>query len=370
MEGGFMKKLIQGCLLLCTLVFAASQTKAQITITAADVAAQYVAGSTTTWRFDTTQITQVNIGDTGATSWDFSHLLGDSSFTIASVAPATTPFVNDFPGATQAIQSTLSLQVMDGVSATGTAYEFYKLDSYWVDFGIKGTGLVNNAIPGTVVWQKIPADTLLKLPLTMGTQWGSSDSAITLIDVSPFFASRTAKFESSENIVDAYGSMTMPDSTVHQALRIRRTLRISPGTVSYTFLARNGAFVRFTATNPAFPISGVIEVRDISWSGPVVTPTAIGSGSPDVPKEFSLEQNYPNPFNPSTLIQYGLPQGSHVLLDVYNVIGQKVATLVNETRPAGYYTERFDGAGLASGIFFYRMSTSGVTFLKKMLMIK
>jgi hypothetical protein len=59
-----------------------------------------------------------------------------------------------------------------------------------------------------------------------------------------------------------------------------------------------------------------------------------------------------------------------VTLEVFSVLGQKVATLVNESRPAGYYTEKFNGAGMASGIYFYRMSTSRATILKKMLMIK
>lgn len=90
----------------------------------------------------------------------------------------------------------------------------------------------------------------------------------------------------------------------------------------------------------------------------------------ETPARFALEQNYPNPFNPSTSIDFALAHQEHVKLEVFNVLGQKVATLVNETRPAGTYVEKFNGSGLASGIYFYRMTAGGLTFLKKMLMIK
>lgn len=118
------------------------------------------------------------------------------------------------------------------------------------------------------------------------------------------------------------------------------------------------------------PNDGALVSQELS--SPInINPTALAvEEGVRLPEIFVLEQNYPNPFNPSTSIDFALPHQDHVTLEVYNVLGQKVATLVNETRPAGYYRERFDGAGLASGIYFYRMSTTGATFLKKMLMIK
>jgi hypothetical protein len=369
-----MNRLLHGFAFLCVLALTTAQAKAQITITNADVAAQYAVGVTTTRYFDTTRTTQVNIGDTGATAWDFSHFRRDSTLTTTAVQPSANQFPNEFPGATHALKSTLTLTIAFGggqVTASGTAYEGFKLDSYFVDFGVKGSGLVNGVAPGTVIWTKAPPDTVYKLPMTKGTQWASSDSAITAISVPPLYTPPpTAVYESSTNLVDAYGSMTLPDTTVHQALRIRKTLRTASGTVSYTFLAKDGAFVAFTAANPASPISGTIQIRNISWGKAITSATAIASNGPNIPQNFLLEQNYPNPFNPSTVIQYGLPQQSHVLLDVYNVIGQKVATLVNENQEAGIHEVHFSGSGLPSGVYFYRLTAGGFVNTLKMILTK
>jgi len=72
-----------------------------------------------------------------------------------------------------------------------------------------------------------------------------------------------------------------------------------------------------------------------------------------IPVEFRLFQNYPNPFNPTTTIRYGLPARSHVTLTVFNTLGQQIGELVNGATEAGYHEVQFDGASLASGVYFY-----------------
>jgi hypothetical protein len=95
-----------------------------------------------------------------------------------------------------------------------------------------------------------------------------------------------------------------------------------------------------------------------------------GVSEKPLPKEFALDQNYPNPFNPSTNIEYAVPRESRVQLEVYNLLGQRVATLVDETKPAGYYTASFNAVGFSSGLYFYRMTAGETSFLKKMMLVK
>jgi hypothetical protein len=92
--------------------------------------------------------------------------------------------------------------------------------------------------------------------------------------------------------------------------------------------------------------------------------------SPTAPKTFLLEQNYPNPFNPSTTIRYQLPVASEVKLEVYDVLGKKIATVVNERQSAGAYQVVWNASGLSSGTYFYRLQAGTFVETKKMIMVK
>jgi len=86
---------------------------------------------------------------------------------------------------------------------------------------------------------------------------------------------------------------------------------------------------------------------------------------------FFLFQNYPNPFNPTTTIKYALPKASKVKLEVFNVLGQKVAVLVNTHKAAGYHQVTFNGSGLPSGVYYYRMETDkGFVQTRKLVLLK
>jgi photosystem II stability/assembly factor-like uncharacterized protein len=98
--------------------------------------------------------------------------------------------------------------------------------------------------------------------------------------------------------------------------------------------------------------------------------TGINNLSNEVPQNFSLKQNYPNPFNPGTVIRFQMPVAGQASLKVYDAMGREVQTLVNERLNAGIYETKFEGSGLTSGVYFYKIVTEGFTETKKMLMIK
>ena len=85
---------------------------------------------------------------------------------------------------------------------------------------------------------------------------------------------------------------------------------------------------------------------------------------------FELSQNYPNPFNPATTIRYALPQRSHVTLTVFNALGQQVATLVNESQDPGFHDVPFNGGGLASGVYIYRLQAGEYVQSRTLVLLK
>ncbi|MBK9097159.1 MAG: T9SS type A sorting domain-containing protein [bacterium] len=99
-------------------------------------------------------------------------------------------------------------------------------------------------------------------------------------------------------------------------------------------------------------------------------PTGINDYNNIQPNNFVLYQNFPNPFNPSTVISYQLPVSSNVTLKVYGILGNEVATLVNDFLPSGSYETEFSGVGLTSGIYFYQVQASNFVETKKMILIK
>lgn len=121
--------------------------------------------------------------------------------------------------------------------------------------------------------------------------------------------------------------------------------RLSTGKYNYRLKQTD-----FNGSFKYYELSGVVEVG--------------------IPAEFALSQNYPNPFNPSTKIDYDIPTDGIVAVILYDMSGREVAKLVNDFRPAGYYTLSFNGANLSSGMYFYRLSSAGFSQTKKMVLVK
>ncbi|NUN09673.1 MAG: T9SS type A sorting domain-containing protein [Ignavibacteriaceae bacterium] len=138
--------------------------------------------------------------------------------------------------------------------------------------------------------------------------------------------------------------------------------------------AGNYSLVTNTSAYSAARIDDIDVSGDLNASEVTITisPEGVTSvkGSTIAPATFELSQNYPNPFNPSTVIKYSVPAATNVTLSVYNVIGQKVATLVNEVKNAGTYEVKFNASSLSSGLYIYKLETPGQTITRKMTLLK
>jgi hypothetical protein len=98
--------------------------------------------------------------------------------------------------------------------------------------------------------------------------------------------------------------------------------------------------------------------------------TDVVQGGSEMPTGYALQQNYPNPFNPTTTIKFELPQTSEVRLSVYDLLGREVSVVVNEKRNAGVHEVKFDGTGLSSCVYFYRIQAGDFTQTKRLLLLK
>lgn len=135
----------------------------------------------------------------------------------------------------------------------------------------------------------------------------------------------------------------------------------SPGAApEYAAEVKTGAVVLWTLVTPSQPFSYKVKTKPL---------TGISEGTA-LPNEFSLSQNYPNPLNPSTRIEYELPSASYVTLEVFDLLGKKAATLVNDYRNAGKHIIDFNAKGLASGVYYYVINANGFVQAKKMLLLK
>jgi len=169
------------------------------------------------------------------------------------------------------------------------------------------------------------------------------------------------------------------DTTSTFSYRIDDNSDTTQGTVSYQF--NNIAIQPNTVSTCSLDVNVQIPVLlvDVDGDGntdstynPAVI-TAVGnneSTTQSLPTQYELFNCFPNPFNPSTSISYSIPEVSNVTLKVYDILGNEIATLVNEQKSAGHYTVYFNSKNLSSGIYFYTLQTKTYTATKKMILLK
>jgi hypothetical protein len=373
-----MRTFFARSVFMCALAGLCASAFAQITITADDVRARLNVGSTIT-NNDDTLATAINIGSLGLTSWDFSALKAHNTMTLTSVAKPT-PFDATFPGATHALKTSLAGSIPGAPGPVkGDLYLYVTVGANLLNPGNMGSGTVTVTIlgqptdlPGELKILNTPPDTTYALPSTLGTAWGSTYTSTTSISVNGIALGGGTVNHAISYVVDAYGPMKMPDGKNYSGLRIRKEERGGSRSTGYIFLSKEGASVQLTAADTAQPRSGTIQVskKSVSWSPAFISPVGAVEFAGTVPGEFALQQNYPNPFNPSTTIMFQVAKAGYVSLKVYDLLGQEVATLVNETKAPGTYSVDWLAGKVPSGIYFYRMQSGSFTATRSMMLIK
>ncbi len=374
-------------LALIVCVSSVPVAQAQMTLDTNDVKANYQIGKVLTQNTDTIY-TPVNVGTpstTVANSWNFSHLRAHSSVSLTSISVVGAPGAGNFPGATHCMRGTVpftaTLPGIGTIIATANLHRYLKVAGdliYVGDFG-PATGTLNGSpIAGNLNTTNVPQEIYYKLPETIGTTWTTNPTAYVVIDVtSPIpipGAYRDSTKHNMRYVVDAFGTMVLPGSSVqHQALRLRRVDRskknLDPerALLNFIFITKSGASVNFTVCDTTLTSGVVTPCGSTQWNGPM--PTAVQS-SEAAPSEFALKQNYPNPFNPTTTISYQIASEGLVSLHVYNMLGERVGTLVNEVKSPGEYSAEWNAEGMPSGVYFYKMEAGNFSATRRLLLLK
>lgn len=233
----------------------------------------------------------------------------------------------------------------------GTMFEDICFVNDSVGWAVGHHGVIVHTTDGGVA--AVPASPILYSPASQDTL-ASSDSALVWNGV-PHATSYRVQIASDSS----FGNITVDSSGISDTMMVIRQIvdtKLSPET-KY--------FWRVQAIDDTLSgsFSGI-------WSFITPTLTAVNTKQVGTPKTFALSQNYPNPFNPSTTIKYSIPKSEFVNLTVYDDLGQKVATLVDQQQGAGNYEVSFNADRFASGVYFYVIRAGDYTATRKMMPLK
>ncbi|HEX2868121.1 MAG TPA: T9SS type A sorting domain-containing protein [Ignavibacteriales bacterium] len=368
------KKLLVFALL--SAMFASSAIYSQITITKEDLTKYYDRGKVIT-SYMYTKTVDVNIGKAGGGNlWDFSFL--DSkliSTTMTVQEPASTPFLQNFPGSNVAFYVASFEEDNNSEDFYPDVWLYNFLGDDLVTLGNGGRGKIMGLEITSLTYNK-PAYVLMKLPAVYGQSW-TQKYADSTANKAGGISSYSTGSTTVNTTVDAYGVMKMPGGYSVEALRIKRDMdgylvsqygqQSRRRVMEYVFQGKNGDMVNVAAQDLTPPPGGILRTGEIVWTQSKVTDVAQKS---PVPQEFSLSPNYPNPFNPETILEYSLPEESFVDIRVYDALGKEISQLLSRTEKAGSYKISFNGSGLPSGIYFFHLKAGNFNAIRKMTLLK
>ncbi len=319
---------------------------------------------------DETFFNALTSGSGGPMLWDFTGRTYGPTQSSTVISLAGTPEIATFPEANLVLRT---------VEETDTSWSIFKSNMavFWHLGMVTRTG---SETPIVIAYQDSSADYVF--PIEYGNQWTSYRHWRQNLDLTIY----TDTYDTTHYHADAFGSVKYGGNTV-PVLRVVAHERYTnktydDGILIFTSIA-DWTSVGFIAAGNLVPVSAwKIETTGITMYGGSAggeflgLPTDTHEDDPaNRPTAFILGQNHPNPFNPVTTIEYNLPFRAPVTIEVFNTLGQKVRTLVNETKPAGQYRIEWDGHDnsgrmVATGVYLYRFNAGDVEQTRKMLFIK
>lgn len=243
--------------------------------------------------------------------------------------------------------------------ASGNIYSFWTiLNLGETEYGMAGQKISPS---GMRLWTDsgrtyIPLDTL-NAPIDIITNTYNNNIYLTYITDSTGFNERIFGYSLDPNGNPNWGPVN-----------ISSILSLKYDMVSY--VNQSGMSVYVWSDNRGSPSAAVgIWAQNVNADG-TIGPVGIIQISSEIPDKFTLGQNYPNPFNPITKIKFDIARSGNVDISVFDMLGRKISTILNQSINPGIYSVDFDGSGLNSGVYFYRISANGFTEIKKMVLMK
>ncbi len=341
---------------------------------------------TLSW-FDATGHSPINIDSAAIVNLNFTYLGGSSPLTFLSaqseisdsagnvitgityVNGSVSVLTNQPPVFTQILPDT-TIKEMQTLAFT---YKATDINGDSLTFAVvKGaTGLTIGAKTGILTWTPTYTQSgkyVIVVSVSDGVFTVKDTANVTVLNVNrkPYFTSflQNINLNGLDTLIYKYAAADSDGQLLKYIL-------INPP--ANTVINPNTGLMRFIAPKDTSTFSITVGVTDGIDTTTTSAKVRIITGieiTPGIPTEYTLSQNYPNPFNPSTNIDFTLPKVSKVVLKIYNVLGQEVATLVNQELSAGKYKYEFNASNLSSGIYIYRLQAGDNLFTRKMTLLK
>ncbi|HET9130974.1 MAG TPA: T9SS type A sorting domain-containing protein [Terriglobia bacterium] len=342
--------------LVSGMFFLTSNAAGQITIQKADFQKIFSPGISLSFAIDTSR--SVNVGKAGGPNiYDFSALTFTDTSTQTLYATTDVPFLASRFGSTGLFWSNAFPHTNgDPVLTFGTST-------------FESLGEVAITDTSQEVKYHVPHEIIGQFPFTYNQNWGTTGAGLGTdsLFVNGLLRRANSGYNSAETtFVDGYGTLLLLGKS-HQCLRLRQVEVAQYVHKGFEYFTEDG-IVLLIDSDKSQHDTGNVAVTGIT----VIAAPTVTSANEEyaAPGNFVLQQNYPNPFNPSTNVNFQLPIAVHARLDVFDVLGRRVTTLIDGRLNAGIHHAAFDGSKLASGVYFYRLQAGNFTSTKKLVLMK